>query len=132
MQELDAEPTIGEFKKALNCLSSGKALGKDGIRPEIVKLCRGSLLTDLHAILCLCWREGQVVQDMRDSNIVILYLNKNKGVRSHCNSYRDISLLSIVVKFFARVALKRLQVIAERVYQRLAECGNMTKSYPDR
>ena len=53
MQELDAEPTIDELKKALNCLSSGKAPEKDGIRPEIVKLCRGSLLTDLHAILSL-------------------------------------------------------------------------------
>ena len=107
MQELEAEPTTGELtEKALNCLSSGKAPGKDGIRPENVKLGRGSLLTDLHAIFCLCWREGQVLQDMRDSNIVTLY--KNKGVRSDCNSYRSISLLSIVVKFFASVALKRL------------------------
>ena len=66
MQKLDAEPTIGELKKALNCLYSGKAPGKDGIPPEIVKLCTGSLLTELHAILCLCWREGQVRRDMRD------------------------------------------------------------------
>ena len=66
-----------------------------------MKLCRGSLLTDLHAILCLCWREGQVPQDMRDSNIVTLYENKGD---------------SIVGKLFARVALRRLQFIAERVY----------------
>ena len=85
-----------QSRKALNCLSSGKAPGKDGIRPEIVRLCRGSLLTDLHAIFCLCWREDQVLQDMRDSNIATLY--RNKGVRSECNSYRGISLLGIVVK----------------------------------
>ena len=31
MPKLDAQPIIGELKKALNCLSSGKTPGKDGI-----------------------------------------------------------------------------------------------------
>ena len=96
MQELDAEPTISELKKVLNCLSFGKAPGKDGITPEIVKLCTGSLHTEVHAILCLFLREGQVPQDLRDSNIVTLY--KKKGDRSDCNNYRGIPLLSPVGK----------------------------------
>ena len=111
MQELDAESTIGELKKAFNCLSSGKAPGKDGIPTEIVKLYPGSLLTELRAIPCLCWREDQGPQDMGDSNIVTLY--KNKGDRSDCSNYRAISLFSIVGKLFEHVSLKRLQVIAE-------------------
>ena len=49
---------------------------------------------------------------MRDANIVTLY--KNKGDRSDWNNYRGISLLSVVGKLFARAALKRLQVLAER------------------
>ena len=64
-------------------------------------------------ILCLCWREGKVPQDMRDANIVTLY--KNKGDRSDGNNYSGISLLSIVGKLFIRVALKRLQELVERV-----------------
>ena len=123
MQERDAEPTISELKKALNCLSSGKAPGKDGIPPEIVKLCTGSLLTELHAILCLYWRECQLPQDMGDSNIVTLY--KTKGDRCDCTNYRGISLLRIVGKYFARVVLKRLQVIADRVYPE-SQCGFRT------
>ena len=51
---------------------------------------------------------------MRDANIVTLY--KNKGERSNWNNYRGISLLSVVGKLFARAALKRLQVLAERIY----------------
>ena len=51
---------------------------------------------------------------MRDANIVTLY--KNKGDCSDCNNYRGISLLSIVGKVFARVALNRLQKLASRVY----------------
>ena len=58
---------------------------------------------------------------MRDASIVTLY--KNKDDRSDdCNNYRGISLLKIVGKLFARVALKRLQVLAERVYSEL-QCG---------
>ena len=59
-------------------------------------------------------------QDMRDANIITLY--KNKGDRSDCNNYRGISLLSITGKLFARVVLKRLQVLAERVYPE-SQCG---------
>ncbi|KAL8601071.1 hypothetical protein ACOMHN_040772 [Nucella lapillus] len=51
---------------------------------------------------------------MRDDKIVTLY--KNKGDRSDCNNYRDISLLSILGKLNARVMLVRLQQLAERVY----------------
>ena len=38
---------------------SYKTRHKDGVPPEIVKLCTGSLLTELYRILCLFWREGQ-------------------------------------------------------------------------
>ena len=73
-----------------------------------------------HQLLCLCWKEGQVPQDLRDSKIVTLY--KNKGDRSDWNNYRGISLLSILGKVFARVALTRLQVLAEQVYPD-SQCG---------
>ena len=57
---------------------------------------------------------------MRGAKIVTLY--KNKGDRSDCNSYRGISLLSIVGKVFVRVILARLQVLAARVYPE-SQCG---------
>ena len=57
---------------------------------------------------------------MRDANITTLY--ENKDDRSECNNYRGISLLSITGKLFARVALKRLQILADRVYPE-SQCG---------
>ena len=117
-------PTIDELSMALDCLASGNAPGKDGIPAEVLKCCKGSIISELHEILCLCWREGLVPQDMRDANIVTLY--KNKGGRSDCNNYRGISLLSVVGKVFARVTLKRLQVLAERVYPE-SQCGFRAK-----
>jgi hypothetical protein len=94
MAELDVEPSIEELRKAIKNLPCGNSHGIDGIPPEIVK-CGGSvLLTHLHELLGQCWKEGEVPQNMRDSNIINLY--KNKGDRSDCNNYRGISLLSIV------------------------------------
>lgn len=95
-------------------LSNGKAPGSDGIAPEVLKKSKPVLLQKLHELLCLCWESGSVPQDMRDANIITLY--KNKGDRSDCNSYRGISLLSIVGKAFARVTLSRLQILASRIY----------------
>ena len=120
MEELDTPPTMDELNKAIDRLACGKAPGDDGIPSEILKSGKPVLLKPLHGLLCLCWEQGHVPQDMRHANIVTLY--KNKGDRSDCNNYRGISLLSIVGKAFARVALARLQTLASRVYPE-SQCG---------
>ena len=120
MDELDSSPTTEEIDKATDNLACGKAPGTDGIPAEVLKSGKPALLEHLHELLCLCWEEGHIPQDMRDANIVILY--KNKGDRSDCNNYPGISLLSIVGKVFALVALTGLQFLATRVYPE-SQCG---------
>jgi len=120
LEELDTPPTLEELSKAIDCLACGKAPGSDGIPPEVLKIGKPALIQPLHELLCLCWGQGHIPQDMRDANIVTLY--KNKGDRSDCNNYRGISLLSIVGKAFARVVLARLQTLASRVYPE-SQCG---------
>ena len=83
-----------------------------------------TLVNHLHELLCQCWDEGTIPQDMRDANIVTLY--KNKGDRRDCNNYRGISLLSIVGKAFARVLMKRLQLLADHIYPE-SQCGFRAK-----
>ena len=97
---------------------SWKAPGSDGIPVDLFRQC--CLLPLLHEILVKCWREGKVLQDMRDTKIITLY--KNKGPRSHFNNHRGIFLLGIADKAFARVILPRLQKLAERVYHE-SQCG---------
>ncbi|XP_076047010.1 uncharacterized protein LOC143028573 [Oratosquilla oratoria] len=120
MEELDAEPTIAELCKAIDSLASGKAHGNEGIPPDLIKCCKNTLLQPLHDVLCQCWKEGAMPQDMRDAKIVTLY--KNKGERSDCNNYRGISLLSIVGKLYARFVLVCLQKLAGRIYPE-SQCG---------
>ena len=78
------------------------------------------LLPHLHELLSLCWRQGEVPQDMRDAKIVTLF--NNKGDRNDCNNYRGISILSVASKAFARVVLARLQILADRIYPE-SQCG---------
>ncbi len=118
LDELDAEPTEEELSKAIDCLSTGKAPGEEGIPPEIMKSGKDTLLQDLHELLCLCWGEVKVPKDMCNAIIVTLY--KNQSYCSDYNRYRGISLLSIVGKVFATVLLARLQVPVAHAY---SQCG---------
>ena len=114
LSELDETPTKEELSKAISDISSGKAPGQDGIPAEVFKCGGSQLLGNLNQLLCKCWKVGSVPQEMRDSTITTLY--KNKGDRSDRHNYRGISPLCIAGKLFARVALYRLQKLAERVY----------------
>jgi len=107
-------PTRKEVNQTLDHLSSVKAPRKNDILAEVINCAKGTLLKELHEILCQCWREGEVPQDMKNANIVTLY--KNKGDTGDCNNFRPISLLNIVGKLFAKVALMKLQVLAKRIY----------------
>ena len=84
------------MKEPLRSLASGKALGQGGFPAEILKCRKGDAFTKFCEIVCLCWMEGEVPQDMRDVNIVIPF--KSEGDRGECNNYRGISLLSITKK----------------------------------
>ena len=112
MDELDSEPSVEELSKAVDRLASGKSPGNDGIPPDLTKHCNTTLLLPLHKVICQCWQEGAVPQDMRDSKITTLY--NNKAERNDCNNYRGISLLSMAGKVFARVILIRLHNLSER------------------
>ena len=50
---------------------------------------------------------------MRDARMVTRH--KNKGDKGSCNSFRGISLLSAAGKIFARVLVKRLKRLPDRV-----------------
>ena len=75
MEELDTEPSLEEISKAIVSLDPGS----DGIPPVLLKHCKTTLLHSLHVLLCQCCQEGAVPQDMRDTKIITLYKNKERG-----------------------------------------------------
>lgn len=44
---------------------------------EVIKCGKVAVVEQLQKLVCRCWEEGSVSQDMRDANIVAIY--KNKG-----------------------------------------------------
>ena len=124
LDELDSAPLVEELSKVIDSLASGKATGNYGILPDLIKHCKTTLLLPLHAVLCQCWQEGAVPQDMVDSKVITLH--KNNGERNECNNYRGISLFNIVGKVFARVILIRLQKLADRICPD-SQCGFRAK-----
>ncbi|XP_047100946.1 uncharacterized protein LOC124719794 [Schistocerca piceifrons] len=107
IEELDAMPTMGELSREIDSLANGKAPGEDGIPAEFIKYNKSFLK---HSLITTSWEEGYVPMSIRNSRIVTLY--KQKGNRNDCNNYRDISLLSVARKAYARVILMRLQILA--------------------
>ena len=121
--ELDAVPTMDDLEAAITNLSNNKATGSDGLPAEVLKLFAkvGSpVMLDLHAMIVSFWRNQEVPQSLKDCQFTQLY--KNKGDMSDCNNYRGISLLSVFGKAIARILLKRLQVLGEKVYPE-SQCG---------
>ena len=116
---LDTHPNLYEVILALRSTNLGKASGSDGIPQEILKLDIPHLTLAIYCIMCLCWEEGTIPQDMKDAQLITLF--KNKGSRKDCNNYQAISLLSLVGKLF-RTLLSRLQVLTDRVYPK-GQCG---------
>ncbi|XP_045454528.1 uncharacterized protein LOC123663932 [Melitaea cinxia] len=119
--ELDDPPTGEEFLLAIRNLTLSKSTGPDNLPAELVRL--GCVSSPLYVLLQRCWYEEAIPQDMKDSEIVTLY--KGKGDRDECNNYRGISLLNIAGKAFAKVVLRRLDMLAARIYPK-TQCGFRT------
>ena len=97
MEDLDTEPTVEEFRKAITGMASGKAPGSDGISADLFRQRKSYLLPLLHDILIKCWREGRVPQDMRDAKIITLY--KNKSPYRIAITTVELSCLVLLAKF---------------------------------
>ena len=58
------------------------------------------------------WREGKVIVDWKDAEVVPIF---KEGDLQQCDNWWGISLLDVVGKVFAQVIQERLQIIAERI-----------------
>ena len=104
--ELDEPPHLQGIEKAIDQLKTWKAVGIDGIPPEIWKHDVTELHSKLLDLLILCWEKSKLPKGFREAVIITLY--KNKGEKSNCYNYCGITLLSIDGKTLARILLSRL------------------------
>ena len=88
-------PSEEEIFAAMSCLKGGKAGGKNGVLPEMLKHCGANLLEYLVKLFQQVWRDGCVLQTWKNALIVPIL---KKGDLSICDNWRGISLLDILVE----------------------------------
>ena len=118
-RELGVPPTEDEVVTALYRMKGGKAGGKTGILPDMVKSCGGLLLEYLMALFQTVCMEGRVPEEWK--NAIVIPIPK-KGYLSYCDNWRGISRLDTVGKLFTKVIQARLQSAVEDALAN-SQCG---------
>ena len=96
---LDNHPILSEVISVLRSIKPGKAPHSDGIPPAVLKLDIPPLTSEIHYIICLCWEESIIPQDMMDAQFITL--PKNKGSRLDCNPLsRDLPFSAWLMNFW--------------------------------
>ena len=114
-------PSMEELMQAVKKIKSGKAGGKSGIIPEMLKAscCRARFRDVLLDLLHSAWRERRMSQDWSDT--VLIPVPKKRDL-TNCDNWRGIALLDVVRKVVARIVQERPQKLAEDVLPE-SQCG---------
>ena len=97
--------TVDEVKKIILKLKNGKAGGTDKIISELIKAFDDSIIDVITLILNKTFDSGDFSQEWELGIIVILFKD---GTKSYLNSYRGITLLSMLGKILVGVLNNRL------------------------
>ena len=110
---LGSEPTEEEIATAMKAMANEKAVGPDGLPAELLKLGLPqdrTILSELHQLTILIWRQGKVPQQWKDAVITVLH---KKGDKTECGNYRGISLVPHAGKVLLKVVARRLSAYCE-------------------
>ena len=91
--QIDEFPAVSETVKAIQLLSSGKALGSDAIPAEIYKAGSTPAAKKMTELFHIMWRKEAIPQEFKDASFIHLF--KQKGNPQLRDNHRGISLLSI-------------------------------------
>ena len=94
-----------EVEDLLKTLNTNKALGPDGISPQILKICAHELAPSLAKIFQLSLHIGEFPEQWKLANVLPLF---KKGDPHMVENYRPVSLLSCISKVFERVIFKHV------------------------
>ena len=103
-----------ELNTTIKFLKVGKTPGKDDIRPEMLKAMNNFEVCCLTRVFQVAWKTGEIPKQWQTS--VLIHIHKN-GDQKKCINYRDISLLSLPGKVYAKCLQKRCREIVKHQLQ---------------
>lgn len=111
----DADFTVEEVKSILDIANTNSALGPDFMPAQILRHASPGLVDALAKCINYSWRHGVLPIDWRRADVCILH--KDGAPPNDPNSYRPISLTSLVVKAMERLVLRRiLGRLGDKIY----------------
>ncbi|VDM00677.1 unnamed protein product [Schistocephalus solidus] len=115
--DLDLPPSLPETIRAVQQISSDKALGSDVIPPKVCKHGGPQLMAELTTLFYeMTSSSGFQTRDHHPSL-------QTEEIRQLCDNHRGISLLNIAGKTFARILLNRLNGHLEQGLLPESQCG---------
>ena len=109
---VDDEFSVEEIELALKRLKCGKAGGIDGLQPEHLKYGGSSLALWLKQVFCTFSHFECVPEGLLTGIIKPIYKGKGKDPLT-CNSYRGITMMSVIMKTFEYTLLERILPVLE-------------------
>ena len=94
-----------EFKRTLECITTSKASGGDGIPVELFQILKDDAVKLLHSICQQVWKTQQRLQDWKRSVFIPI---PKKGNAKECSNYRTIALISHASKVVLKILQARL------------------------
>eukprot|EP00061_Rhincodon_typus_P018044 g47043.t1 len=77
--ELSNTPALHEAEKAVHQLKNNKTAGADSIPTEALKCGGKQLLLQLHALVCLIWKEESILVELQEVTVVSIFKKENKS-----------------------------------------------------
>jgi hypothetical protein len=111
-EQLVPEPSLVEVEIAIGMLKSYKSPGTDNIPAELIKAECETLYSEIHSLICCVWNKEELPQQWKESIIIPIY---EKGDKTDCNNYRDISILSTAYKILSSILLARLTLYENEI-----------------
>jgi len=104
--------TVEDVKKAMRNLKNNKAIGTNGIDPELIKYGRNKLLLRIYELVRLIWEEERIHEEWKETIIVPIY---KKGDRDKCENYRGITFGNAAYKILVNIILEKIKPYIETI-----------------
>jgi hypothetical protein len=109
LRSLNADFSVDDVLTLLSKLSHKTSVGPDGIPFALLRNGGKALATVLCRLINFSWHHSVIPQAWRDADVIALY--KGKGDLEDCDSYRPISLTSVLARTVERLIYPRLYAI---------------------